>query len=125
MVDNRWAMMRDVRPLSSSPTATCRRDSSLERRPQHAGCARNHFLLWRTPSLHAPQPELRHAGDLSFPGNKGAAGSHGVWSQLHAAIARAIEQSFADVVEAQPETLAHHLTEAGLPNEAAGFWLRA
>ena len=46
-------------------------------------------------------------------------------AQLHATIARAIEQSFADVVEGQPETLAHHLTEAGLPNEAAGFWLRA
>jgi hypothetical protein len=46
-------------------------------------------------------------------------------AQLHAAIARAIEQSFPDVVEGQPETLAHHLTEAGLPEKAAGYWLRA
>lgn len=45
--------------------------------------------------------------------------------QLHAAIAHAIEQSFAHVVEAEPETLAYHLTEAGLPEKAAGYWLRA
>ncbi|WP_271553242.1 adenylate/guanylate cyclase domain-containing protein [Bradyrhizobium sp. CCBAU 45394] len=45
--------------------------------------------------------------------------------QLHAAIARAIEQSFAHLVETEPETLAHHLTEAGLPEKAAGYWLRA
>jgi class 3 adenylate cyclase/tetratricopeptide (TPR) repeat protein len=45
--------------------------------------------------------------------------------QIHAAIAHAITQSFAHVVEAEPETLAHHLTEAGLPEKAAGYWLRA
>jgi predicted ATPase/class 3 adenylate cyclase len=45
--------------------------------------------------------------------------------QLHAAIAHAIEQSFAHLVEAEPETLAYHLTEAGLPEKAAGYWLRA
>jgi class 3 adenylate cyclase/predicted ATPase/ABC-type transport system involved in cytochrome c biogenesis ATPase subunit len=45
--------------------------------------------------------------------------------QLHAAIGRAIEQSFAHIVEAEPETLAHHFTEAGLPEQAAGYWLRA
>ncbi|MBV8334811.1 MAG: AAA family ATPase, partial [Alphaproteobacteria bacterium] len=45
--------------------------------------------------------------------------------QLHAAIAGAIERSFAHVVEAEPETLAHHLTEAGLHEKAAGYWLRA
>ena len=46
-------------------------------------------------------------------------------AQLHAAIAHAIERSFAHVVEAEPETLAYHLTEAGLPEQAAGYWLRA
>jgi predicted ATPase len=45
--------------------------------------------------------------------------------QLHAAIARAIEQFFAHLVEAEPETLAYHMTEAGLPEKAAGYWLRA
>src|SRR5215469_3739052 len=45
--------------------------------------------------------------------------------QLHAAIAGAIEQSFAHLVEAEPETLAYHLTEARLPEKAAGHWLRA
>jgi class 3 adenylate cyclase/tetratricopeptide (TPR) repeat protein/ABC-type transport system involved in cytochrome c biogenesis ATPase subunit len=45
--------------------------------------------------------------------------------QLHAAFARAIERCFAHVVEAEPETLAYHLSEAGLPEKAAGYWLRA
>src|SRR6266568_5296836 len=46
-------------------------------------------------------------------------------AQLHAAIARAFEQRFPDIVEAQPETLAHHLTEAGLIENAVGYWLKA
>jgi predicted ATPase/class 3 adenylate cyclase len=45
--------------------------------------------------------------------------------QLHAAIARAFEQRFPDIVEAQPETLAHHLTEAGEIEKAVGYWLKA
>ena len=45
--------------------------------------------------------------------------------QLHAAIAGAIEQSFAHLVEVEPETLAYHLTEAGLLEQAARYWLRA
>jgi predicted ATPase len=46
-------------------------------------------------------------------------------AQLHAAIARAIEQFFARLVETEPETLAYHFTEAGLPEKAAGYWLCA
>jgi predicted ATPase/class 3 adenylate cyclase len=46
-------------------------------------------------------------------------------AQLHAAIGRAFEQRFPDIVEAQPETLAHHLTEAGLIENAVGYWLKA
>jgi predicted ATPase len=34
--------------------------------------------------------------------------------QLHAAIANALEQRFPDIVQTQPETVAHHLTQAGL-----------
>jgi predicted ATPase/class 3 adenylate cyclase len=44
---------------------------------------------------------------------------------LHAAIANAIEQQFPEIVETQPETLAHHLTEAGLIDKAIGYWLQA
>src|ERR1700736_6212633 len=44
---------------------------------------------------------------------------------LHATIADAFEQRFPEIVEAQPETLAHHLTEAGLIEKAAGYWLQA
>jgi len=46
-------------------------------------------------------------------------------AQLHAAIASAFEQQFPEIVEAQPETLAHHLTEAGLIKKAVGYWLKA
>ena len=46
-------------------------------------------------------------------------------AQLHAAIADAFEQQFPEIVEAQPETLAHHLTEAGLIEKAMGYWLQA
>jgi class 3 adenylate cyclase/tetratricopeptide (TPR) repeat protein len=44
---------------------------------------------------------------------------------LHAAIATALEQKFSEIVETQPETLAHHLTEAGLIEKAIGYWLQA
>ena len=44
---------------------------------------------------------------------------------LHAAIADALEQKFPEIVQAQPETLAHHLTEAGLFGKAIGYWLLA
>lgn len=44
---------------------------------------------------------------------------------LHATIADAFEQRFPEIVEAQPETIAHHLTEAGLFEKAAVYWLRA
>jgi class 3 adenylate cyclase/tetratricopeptide (TPR) repeat protein len=44
---------------------------------------------------------------------------------LHAAIANALEQQFPEVAQTQPETLAHHLTEAGLIEKAIGYWLRA
>jgi class 3 adenylate cyclase len=46
-------------------------------------------------------------------------------AQLHAAIASAFEQRFPEIVEAQPETLAHHLTEAGLSEKAVRYWLKA
>jgi class 3 adenylate cyclase/tetratricopeptide (TPR) repeat protein len=44
---------------------------------------------------------------------------------LHAAIANALEQQFPEIVQTQPETLAHHLTEAGLIEQAIGYWLQA
>jgi class 3 adenylate cyclase/tetratricopeptide (TPR) repeat protein len=43
---------------------------------------------------------------------------------LHAAIANALEQHFHDLVQTQPETLAHHLTEAGLIDKAIEYWLQ-
>ena len=46
-------------------------------------------------------------------------------AHLHAAIANALEQQFPDIAQTQPETLAHHLTEAGLVEKAIGYWLQA
>jgi class 3 adenylate cyclase/predicted ATPase len=45
--------------------------------------------------------------------------------QLHAAIARALEREFHEIVAAQPELLAHHYTEASLRQPAIDNWLRA
>jgi class 3 adenylate cyclase/tetratricopeptide (TPR) repeat protein len=45
--------------------------------------------------------------------------------QLHGQIARALEERFPDVVATEPETLAHHLSEAGLTESAVCYWLKA
>jgi len=45
--------------------------------------------------------------------------------QLHARIARAYETHFPDVVNAQPELVAHHFTEAGLNEAAIEYWQQA
>ncbi len=44
---------------------------------------------------------------------------------LHARIAETLESRFAEIVESQPEILAHHCTEAGLIQKAAGLWGKA
>src|SRR5262245_58685326 len=45
--------------------------------------------------------------------------------QLHGQIARALEQSFADIAASQPEIVAHHFTAAGLVEPAIDYWLKA
>jgi class 3 adenylate cyclase/predicted ATPase len=45
--------------------------------------------------------------------------------QLHSQIARALEERFPDIVATEPETLAHHLTEAGLTESALPYWGKA
>ena len=45
--------------------------------------------------------------------------------ELHARVAAALEQHFADLVERQPELLAHHLTAAGDTEHAVDQWLKA
>jgi predicted ATPase len=44
---------------------------------------------------------------------------------LHAQIADTLETQFAEIAETQPELLAHHCTEAGLIEKAAGLWGKA
>jgi predicted ATPase len=45
--------------------------------------------------------------------------------ELHARVAAALEQHFADLIERQPELLAHHLTAAGDTERAVDQWLKA
>jgi class 3 adenylate cyclase/predicted ATPase len=45
--------------------------------------------------------------------------------RIHADIARALTEHFPEEVEAAPEVIAHHYTEAGMPGEAARHWLTA
>ena len=44
---------------------------------------------------------------------------------LHARIAETLESQFAEIVESQPEIPAHHCTEAGQIEKAAGLWGKA
>jgi class 3 adenylate cyclase/predicted ATPase len=45
--------------------------------------------------------------------------------QYHQCIAQVLEAQFPDIVETQPELLAHHYTEAGLSEQAVDYWQRA
>ncbi len=45
--------------------------------------------------------------------------------ELHAKIARVIEQRFPGIAMTEPEVLAHHLTEAGLTEAATPLWQAA
>jgi hypothetical protein len=45
--------------------------------------------------------------------------------QLHASIAGALETHFPGLVETEPERAARHFSEAGFPNRAVPYWLKA
>lgn len=45
--------------------------------------------------------------------------------QHHEKIAQVLEEKFVDIVETQPELLAHHYTEAGLIAQAIPYWQKA
>jgi class 3 adenylate cyclase/predicted ATPase len=49
----------------------------------------------------------------------------GTRRKLHAQIAQVLEERWSDVVETQPEVLAHHFAQAGLTERAADYWQRA
>jgi class 3 adenylate cyclase/tetratricopeptide (TPR) repeat protein len=44
---------------------------------------------------------------------------------LHARIAQALEEQFPEMVENEPELLAHHCAQAGLADRAAAYWHQA
>src|SRR5205085_7020918 len=43
----------------------------------------------------------------------------------HQRIAQVLEAQFPEIVETQPELLAHHYSEASLPAQAVAYWQRA
>jgi predicted ATPase len=45
--------------------------------------------------------------------------------QYHQRIAQVLEAQFAETAETQPELVAHHYTEAGLPEQAVPYWQHA
>jgi class 3 adenylate cyclase len=45
--------------------------------------------------------------------------------QVHQQIAQVLEERFPETTTTQPELLAHHYTEAGLQEEAVGYWQRS
>src|SRR5712691_6462084 len=45
--------------------------------------------------------------------------------QYHQRIAQVLAEHFPETAETQPELLAHHYTEAGLPEQAIAYWQRA
>jgi predicted ATPase len=45
--------------------------------------------------------------------------------QLHGRIGRVLKERFPEIIEHQPELLAHHFTEAGLAKQAIRYWDRA
>ena len=47
------------------------------------------------------------------------------YQKYHRMIAEALEQHFPEIKEAQPETLGHHFTEAGLADNAILYWKKA
>jgi len=49
----------------------------------------------------------------------------GLRRSLHGRIAGVLEEQFSEAMQARPETLAHHFTEAGLYEKAVEYWCRA
>ena len=45
--------------------------------------------------------------------------------ELHASIAKALEEQFPDTIETEPELLAQHYTAAAAPEQAIPYWVRA
>src|SRR5262249_59941793 len=45
--------------------------------------------------------------------------------QYHQRLVQVLEAQFGDIVTTQPEVLAHHYTQAGLPAQALPYWQRA
>jgi class 3 adenylate cyclase/predicted ATPase len=45
--------------------------------------------------------------------------------QLHGLIGRALAEQFPDIADIEPETVAHHYAEAGLPDAAIDYWQKA
>ena len=114
-------------PPSSAPTCPyrfCRRNRCRATRPSIADLVAppGREFLYETRQLPAPTYTFKHALTREAAYRSLLASTR---QQLHQRIAQVLEARFADVVETQPELLAHHYTEAGCAEQAVAYWQRA
>ncbi|MFY0562780.1 protein kinase domain-containing protein [Archangium lansingense] len=100
--------------------AVAERDEELLRR-ELAGLV-DAGLLWQGACVKGPAYEFRHAllQEAAYQSlSRKTRMSH------HGRIARVVAERFPALVEAKPEVLAYHLTEAGQPAPSIEHWVRA
>ena len=106
-------------PVSLLQAVTGLGDEALHADLQHLQAAE---FLSETRQLPAPTYTFKHALTREAAYRSLLASTR---QQLHQRIAQVLEARFADVVETQPELLAHHYTEAGCAEQAVAYWQRA
>ena len=79
-------------------------------------------LIFQTGAPQGPTYQFKHAlvQDAAY-----ASMMRTRRQQLHGRIARALEQEFADIVDTEPEIVAHHYQEAGQIAPAIDYWRKA
>jgi predicted ATPase len=94
-------------------------DEALHDDLQHLQAAE---FLYETCQLPAPTYTFKHALTREAAYQSLLASTR---RQIHQRIAQVLEAQFAGLIEAQPELLEHHYTEAGLTAQAIPYWQRA
>jgi DNA-binding winged helix-turn-helix (wHTH) protein/tetratricopeptide (TPR) repeat protein len=94
-------------------------DTTLQ---HHLAPLRDAELLYEARSVPAPVYAFKHAltHEVAYQSLLRSTRQH-----YHRQVADVLVTRFADRVETQPEVVAHHYTEAGLPAQALPYWQRA
>ena len=89
---------------------------------------RRFYASWRRPSCSssAVGPDATYVFKHSLVQDAAYKSLlHSTRQQLHAKIAKALAEGFAEVATTQPELIAHHYAQAGLVDEAISYFLKA